>query len=182
MKVIQQVIPDVLVIEPQVFGDARGFFIESFKESWYHDLGLPHRFIQDNHSRSRQWTLRGMHYQLAHTQGKLVRCSLGRVFDVVVDLRRSSPTFGAWSGVELDDTHHRMLWVPPGLAHGFLVLSELADLQYKVTDRYDPASERTIAWNDATIEIDWPLPPGVTPTLSEKDRDATAFQHAEVFA
>jgi dTDP-4-dehydrorhamnose 3,5-epimerase len=181
MIAIPQQLPGVMVIEPRVYGDSRGFFLESFKDSWYDELGIDGRFIQDNHSRSHQWTLRGLHYQLQHTQGKLVRCALGRVFDVVVDLRRSSSTFGQAVGLELDDEHHRMVWVPPGFAHGFLVLSETADLVYKVTDVYHPESERALLWNDPVLDIDWPLPPGVAPLLSPKDANGTPLAQLEVF-
>ena len=147
----------VVLIEPQVFGDNRGFFLETWHAEKFAAAGIDAAFLQDNHSRSSQWTLRGLHLQVAHTQGKLVRVASGSVFDVVVDLRRSSPSFGAWWGVELSAENHRMLWVPPGLAHGILVTSPSADFLYKCTDFYSPADERTLAWDDPTLGIRWPL-------------------------
>lgn len=160
--------PDVLIVEPTVFGDARGFFLESWNRKAFAARGLNADFVQDNHSRSRKGVLRGLHYQLLHPQGKLVRVTSGVVFDVAVDLRRSSPHFGRWSGVELSDDNQRMLWVPPGFAHGFLVLSESADFLYKTTEYYAPEHERCVQWNDPEIGIDWPL--DGEPTLSAKDR------------
>nr|WP_293248456.1 dTDP-4-dehydrorhamnose 3,5-epimerase [Panacagrimonas sp.] len=167
MKITQSPLPGVLVIEPRVHGDARGFFVETFRESELVEAGLTARFVQDNHSRSRRGTLRGMHYQLQHPQGKLVRVSRGRVFDVAVDVRRGSPCFGQWFGMELDDVRHQMMYVPPGFAHGFLVLSEEADFVYKCTDYYHLASERGVAWNDPEIAIRWPEIGA--PILSTKD-------------
>lgn len=169
MKVTRLAIPDVCLIEPQVFGDARGFFLETWRDEAFRRDVADVTFVQDNQSRSRQWTLRGLHFQLEHTQGKLVRCPIGHVRDVVVDIRRSSPTFGHAVSAELSETNHHQLWVPPGFAHGFVVLSESADLHYKVTDAYHPASERTLLWNDPALGVDWFLPNGVTPLLSAKD-------------
>ena len=163
-------IHDVLVIEPKVFGDERGWFTESFNSiDFAQATGLSVDFVQDNHSFSRQWTLRGMHFQQEHVQGKLVRVVAGVVFDAVVDLRKASPTFGRWAGIELSAKNHRQLWVPPGLAHGFLVLSETAEFLYKTTDYYHPQSEVCLAWNDPSVAIEWPLPPGVLPNVNAKD-------------
>ncbi|MBC7842777.1 MAG: dTDP-4-dehydrorhamnose 3,5-epimerase [Gemmatimonadaceae bacterium] len=169
MKVTRLAMPDVYLLEPRVFGDARGFFVATWEDDVFRADVAPVSFIQDNHSRSRQWTLRGLHFQAEHTQGKLVRCPMGRVWDVVVDVRRSSPTFGQSLGAELSDTNHHQLWIPPGFAHGFLVLSDVADLAYKVTDRYHPESERSLLWDDPALGIVWPLPAGVPPLLSPKD-------------
>jgi dTDP-4-dehydrorhamnose 3,5-epimerase len=169
MKVTRLAIPDVCLIEPQVFGDARGFFLETWRDESFRRDVADVSFAQDNQSRSRQWTLRGLHFQLEHTQGKLVRCPIGRVLDVAVDIRRASPTFGRWVSAELSEANHHQLWVPPGFAHGFVVLSESADLHYKVTDSYHPASERTLLWDDPALGIDWMVPTGVTPLLSPKD-------------
>ena len=171
--------PDVLIVEPTVFGDARGFFLESWNRKAFAALGLNADFVQDNHSRSRKGVLRGLHYQLLHPQGKLVRVTSGAVFDVAVDLRRSSPHFGRWSGVELSDDNQRMLWVPPGFAHGFLVLSESADFLYKTTEYYAPEHERCVQWNDPKIGIDWPL--DGEPTLSAKDRAGIPLRLAEAY-
>jgi dTDP-4-dehydrorhamnose 3,5-epimerase len=182
VKVTPTAIPDVLVIEPKVFGDSRGFFFESFNQKAFNDTtGLNETFVQDNHSRSAKGVLRGLHYQLQQPQGKLVRVVSGAVFDVAVDIRKSSATFGKWVGVELTEDNHKQLWVPAGFAHGFLVLSEFADFLYKTTDYYAPAHERCIAWNDAAIGIKWP-DIGVPPALSAKDSAGLAFVHAEVFA
>lgn len=180
MTIIPTTIPDVLIIEPKVFGDARGFFMESFNARlWEEQTGVPAAFVQDNHSRSGKGVLRGLHYQMQQTQGKLVRCALGEVYDVAVDIRRKSPTFGQWVGVRLSEENKRMLWVPPGFAHGFLVLSELADFLYKTTDYYHPQSERTILWNDPALGIDWPLEGA--PKLSKKDEAGVPLAQAEVF-
>jgi dTDP-4-dehydrorhamnose 3,5-epimerase len=181
MKFIETPIQGVSLIEPQVFGDARGFFMETWQSDKFARAGISETFLQDNQSRSKQWTLRGLHLQVAHTQGKLVRVSSGSVFDVVVDLRRSSPSFGSWWGVELSAENHRMLWVPPGLAHGILVTSPSADFLYKCTDVYSPADERTLAWDDPTLAVRWPLPPGVTPDLSAKDIRGKSFAEIEKF-
>jgi len=174
-------IADVILIEPQVFGDSRGFFMETWHASKFKEAGIDASFVQDNQSRSAQWTLRGMHMQIEHTQGKLVRVSAGSVFDAVVDLRRDSPSFGRWWGVELSDQNHHMLWVPPGLAHGILVTSESADFLYKCTDIYSPSHERTLAWNDPTVGIEWPLPAGAEPKLSAKDTTGQSFADVEKF-
>ena len=180
MKATPTCIPEVLIIEPKVFGDARGFFYESFnQQAFAQATGLDVAFVQDNHSRSAQGVLRGLHYQVQNPQGKLVRCVRGAVFDVAVDIRRSSPTFGQWVGVELSEDNHRQLWVPPGFAHGFLVLSASADFLYKTTDYYAPAHERCIAWNDPAIGIEWPA--GITPQLSAKDAVGAMLQNAEIF-
>jgi dTDP-4-dehydrorhamnose 3,5-epimerase len=180
MKVIPTAIPDVLIFEPDVFGDERGFLLESFNARRFCDaVGIDVSFVQDNHSRSRQGVLRGLHYQIKQPQGKLVRVVMGRVFDVAVDLRKTSATFGRWAGVELTGDNHRQLWIPAGFAHGFLVLSESVDFLYKTTDYYAPQHERSIAWNDPAIGIAWPT--GVEPTLSAKDRAGVALGDAEVF-
>lgn len=181
MKVIPTAIPDVLIIEPKVFGDARGFFFESYNErSFARATGLQLNFVQDNHSRSAKGVLRGLHYQIKQSQGKLVRVVRGSVFDVAVDIRRSSPTWGQWVGVELSENNHRQLWVPAGFAHGFLVTSDSAEFLYKTTDYYAPEHERCLTWNDPSIGIVWPLE-GV-PQLSTKDRAGLPLSEAEVFA
>ena len=180
MRAIPTAIPEVVVLEPKVFGDSRGFFMESFNMAKFREAtGAAVDFVQDNHSRSARGVLRGLHYQIQNTQGKLVRVTQGRVFDVAVDIRKSSPTFGQWVGVELSDTNHRQLWVPGGFAHGFLTLSETADFLYKTTDVYAPEHERSIAWNDPEIGIDWPA--GIEPTLSSKDLDGLSLSAAELF-
>ena len=175
-------IPDVILFEPKVFGDARGFFFESFNKKLFDAAtGGQYEFVQDNHSRSTKGVLRGLHYQLPpHAQGKLVRVVQGAVFDVAVDVRRSSPTFGKWVGAELTAENHKQLWVPPGFAHGFVVLSETADFLYKTTNYYAPAFERSIAWNDPHLAIEWPL--NVAPQLSAKDAEAPKWVDAQVFA
>ena len=170
MKVIDTEIDGVKVIEPEVFGDNRGFFLESWSEKKFHDAGIESSFVQDNHSRSMQGTLRGLHYQTKNTQGKLVRVTSGAVFDVAVDLRKSSTTFGQWVGVELTDENHRMLWVPPGYSHGFYVTSESADFLYKCTDKYSPQHEQSIRWDDSDLNVTWPLVDGKAPALSEPKR------------
>ena len=180
MNVIPAKIPDVLIIEPTVFGDDRGFFYESFNARRFAEAtGCHADFVQDNHSRSARGVLRGLHYQLRQAQGKLVRVTLGEVWDAVVDIRRDSPTFGQWEGVVLSATNHRQLWVPPGFAHGFVVLSEVAEFLYKTTDYYAPEHERCIAWNDPDLAIAWPLEG--EPVLSNKDRQGVSLQNAEVF-
>ncbi|MGQ0620842.1 MAG: dTDP-4-dehydrorhamnose 3,5-epimerase [Panacagrimonas sp.] len=156
MQITESPLPGVFVLEPKVFGDARGFFVETFRESLLAEAGVASRFVQDNHSRSRRGTLRGLHYQLVQPQGKLVRVTRGRVFDVAVDIRQGSPHFGRWFGLELNDVTQRMLYVPPNFAHGFVVLSEEADFVYKCTDYYHPASDRGVLWNDPDIGIVWP--------------------------
>ncbi len=180
MKIIKTNIPDVLIVEPTVFGDTRGFFFESFNQKKWRDVtGLNTVFVQDNHSRSEKNVLRGLHYQILQPQAKLVRVVRGAVFDVAVDLRRSSPTFGRWTGTELSENNHRQMWIPEGLAHGFLVLSDAAEFLYKTTDYWAPEYERTIAWNDPDLAIAWPLK--TTPILSNKDAGGTAFHKAEKF-
>ena len=175
-------IPEVLVIEPKVFGDNRGWFTESFNANDFAKAtGLDVEFVQDNHSFSRQWTLRGMHYQLKHTQGKLVRVVAGSVFDVTVDMREDSSTFGKWVGVELSAENHKQLWVPPGFAHGFLVLSETAEFLYKTTDYYDPSSEACLSWCDPMVKIDWPIPLGKQALLNAKDAIGLAWDRAPKF-
>ncbi len=174
MKATRLAIPDVVLIEPKVFGDARGFFFESFNQKAFNEAtGTNHAFVQDNHSRSSRGVLRGLHYQIQQAQGKLVRVARGAVFDVAVDIRRSSPTFGQWVGAQLSADNQHQLWVPPGFAHGFVVLSESADFLYKTTDYYAPQHERSIAWNDPSIGISWPaLAQGQQPLLSAKDSAA----------
>ena len=180
MQAIPTAIPDVLIIEPKVFGDARGFFFESYNErAFAQATGLQLNFVQDNHSRSAQGVLRGLHYQIQQPQGKLVRVVRGSVFDVAVDLRRSSPTFGQWVGVELSEDNHRQLWVPPGFGHGFLVTSASADFLYKTTDYYAPEHERCIAWDDPAIGIRWPIEGA--PQLSAKDKAGHPLAQAEVY-
>ena len=181
MIVTETALPGVKLIEPKVFGDDRGFFLESWNARAFAEAGIDERFVQDNHSRSARNVLRGLHYQIVEPQGKLVRVVDGAVFDVAVDVRRSSPHFGKWVGYELSAANKRMLWVPPGFAHGFVVLSDTADFLYKCTTLYAPAHERSIAWNDPAIGIDWPLD-GATPLLSGKDAAAVTLAEAEVFA
>jgi dTDP-4-dehydrorhamnose 3,5-epimerase len=184
MKVTPTAISEVLVLEPRVFGDARGFFFESYNERAFRDAaGVDVKFVQDNHSRSARGVLRGLHYQLRQPQGKLVRVVRGAVFDVAVDVRRSSPTFGRWVGTELSEENHRQMWVPAGFAHGFLVLSEFADFLYKTTDYYAPEHERCIAWNDPAIGVEWPLQPAgiASPVLSAKDQSGAALGAADLF-
>jgi len=181
MQAIPTSIPDVLIIEPKVFGDARGFFYESYNQKKFEQLiGRSVDFVQDNHSRSAQHVLRGLHYQVQQTQGKLVRVVAGEVFDVAVDIRRSSPTFGQSVGVKLSAENKRMLWIPEGFAHGFVVLSENAEFLYKATDYWAPEHERCIAWNDAELAIDWPLT--AAPLLSAKDAAGKPLREAELFA
>lgn len=182
MKLITTAIRDVAILEPSVFGDARGFFFESFNERDFMALtGVKDlRFVQDNHSRSARNVLRGLHYQIQQPQGKLVRVVAGEVFDVAVDIRKSSPTFGKWVGATLSAENKRQMWVPPGFAHGFIVTSESAEFLYKTTDYWAPGYERCIAWNDPAIGIEWPA--GIEPVLSEKDRNGRLLAEAEVFA
>lgn len=180
MKVTPTSLPDVLLIEPQVFGDERGFFFESFNERAFTEkTGIQARFVQDNHSRSTRNVLRGLHYQIKQPQGKLVRVVTGEVFDVAVDLRRTSPTFGQWTGTILSAGNKCLLWIPEGFAHGFLVLSESADFIYKTTGYYAPAHERCVSWNDPDIGIAWPLQGA--PLVSAKDQQGVALRDAEVF-
>lgn len=182
LKVTSTAIPGVLLLEPRLFGDERGFFLESFNQRAFNEAtGLDVTFVQDNHSRSAKGVLRGMHYQLPpHAQGKLVRVVRGSVFDVAVDIRRDSPTFGKWAGVELSEDNHRQLWIPPGLAHGFLVTSESADFLYKTTNYYAPAAERGLRWDDPSVGIEWPLE-GLKLTIAERDRNA-AFLNTSFLA
>jgi dTDP-4-dehydrorhamnose 3,5-epimerase len=177
VKVETTAVPGVLVIEPVVHRDDRGFFLETWRAERYAEAGLPAGFVQDNHSRSARGTLRGLHYQVQQSQGKLVRCALGEVFDVAVDLRRGSRSYGRWAGVILSDREHRQLWIPPGCAHGFYVLSETADLVYKCTTAYDPAHERVIRWDDPDLAIGWPLQGGA-PLVSPRDAAGLAFRDA----
>lgn len=181
MKVISTAISDVLILEPQVSDDDRGFFFESYNaRSFKNTIDIETVFVQDNHSRSRKGVLRGLHYQIKQPQGKLVRVIRGTVFDVAVDIRKSSPTFGKWVGVELSEDNNRLFWVPPGFAHGFVVLTESADVLYKTTDYYAPEYERSICWNDPTIGIEWPIK--AEPRLSQKDSAGVLLKNAEVFA
>ncbi|RLA46526.1 MAG: dTDP-4-dehydrorhamnose 3,5-epimerase [Gammaproteobacteria bacterium] len=181
MKLEATPLQDVFLLRPQVFGDQRGFFLESWSAETFRSAGLDISFVQDNHSRSARGILRGMHYQTEHTQGKLVRVTSGEVFDVVVDLRRESETLGQWYGETLSADNHHMLWVPPGFAHGFYVTSEYADFQYKCTDIYHPDSEICLAWNDPTVGIEWPLPEGGRPQLSTKDAEGLAWAEIPLF-
>jgi dTDP-4-dehydrorhamnose 3,5-epimerase len=181
MKILPTAIADVLIIEPKVFGDARGFFFESFNQKSFNQAaGMKVDFVQDNHSRSSQGVLRGLHYQIEQPQGKLVRVVRGAVFDVAVDLRKSSATFGQWVGAELTEENQRQMWVPPGFAHGFLSLSDVVDFLYKTTDYYAPQFERCIAWDDAAISVAWPLT-GITPRLSIKDQSGLRLADAPLF-
>ena len=182
MRVVPTSLPGVVVVESPVHSDERGFFSEVFHFDKFTALGLPTTFAQDNHSRSVQHTLRGLHFQLEQPQGKLVRPVTGSIFDVAVDVRHDSSTFGQWVGVELTAGDGRQLWIPPGFAHGFLVLSEIADLSYKCTTVHHPPSDRTFAWNDQDVAIGWPLPHGVTPLLSRKDAVAPSLAKAEVYS
>ena len=181
MQITRLAIPDVVLIEPKVFGDARGFFYESFNQRAFNEAtGTHHQFVQDNHSRSSKGVLRGLHYQIEQPQGKLVRVVQGAVFDVAVDIRKSSPTFGQWVGAELSADNHRQLWVPPGFAHGFVVLSETAEFLYKTTDYYAPEYERCIVWSDPDLAIDWP-DVGIDPLLSAKDSAGYLLAQADCF-
>jgi dTDP-4-dehydrorhamnose 3,5-epimerase len=179
MKISRTRIPEVAVIEPEVFGDERGFFLESYNQKSFAEIGLGRTFVQDNHSRSARYVLRGLHYQLERPQGKLVRVVAGAIWDVAVDIRRSSPTFGEWVGEELSEENKRMLWIPEGFAHGFLVTSERADVLYKVTDFHWPAGERRLLWNDPQLAVGWPL--REEPLLSHQDRAGLLLSQAEVF-
>jgi dTDP-4-dehydrorhamnose 3,5-epimerase len=181
MNIIPTAIPDVIIIEPNVFGDNRGFFFESYNEKTFEALtGIKVTFVQDNHSRSAKHVLRGLHYQIKQPQGKLVRVVAGEVFDVAVDIRRASATFGKWVGERLSADNKKQMWVPPGLAHGFLVLSDVADFLYKTTDYYAPEHERCIRWNDPDLNIQWPI--DGAPIVSAKDEKGEVFKDAEVFA
>ena len=181
MKVERTTLPDVLIVESPVFRDERGLFTEVHHAEKFAALGLPHEWMQDNHSRSIRHVLRGLHFQLEQPQGKLVRPVTGEIFDVAVDLRRSSPTFRQWVGVTLNAGDGRQVWIPPGFAHGFVVLSEVADVSYKCTTLYHRESDRSLAWNDPAIGIEWPLPAGVAPLLSEKDARAARLESVDVY-
>lgn len=180
MKITPTAIPDVLSIKPRVFGDARGYFFESYNEREMAEAGIDATFVQDNHSRSDRNVLRGLHYQIEHAQGKLVRVIAGEVLDIVVDLRRSSPTFGRWVGDRLSEDNRRMLWVPPGFAHGFVVLSSVAEFVYKTTDYWYPQHERTLRWDDPALAIDWQL--AGEPMLAAKDREGVLLSQADTYA
>lgn len=182
MEVIATKIPDVLLIKPKVFGDARGFFFETYRASWFAERGIEVNFVQDNHSASARGVLRGLHYQIKNPQGKLVRVTAGEVYDVAVDLRKSSPTFGKSVGVHLSAENKNILWIPPGFAHGFLVLSEHAEFNYKCTEYYAPEHDRSLLWNDPALEIEWPLGDIVAPVLSAKDQAALPLAQAEIFS
>ncbi len=171
MKILDTRLSGVKILEPRVFGDSRGFFLESWNKKQFQQAGLPGEFVQDNHSRSAQGVLRGLHYQVKQPQGKLVRVTHGEVFDVAVDIKKSSPTYGQWVGVHLSAENHRLFWVPPGYAHGFYVISDLADFQYKCTDYYAPEYERSLRWDDPDVGIEWPLINGTPPQLSAKDAE-----------
>ncbi|MEE1925489.1 dTDP-4-dehydrorhamnose 3,5-epimerase [Pseudomonas sp. 148P] len=180
MKVTTSTLPDVLILEPKVFGDARGFFYESFNENDFAEqTGVNAHFVQDNHSRSQKGVLRGLHYQIENAQGKVVRVTAGEVLDVAVDLRRSSPHFGRWTSTRLSDKNNRQLWIPPGFGHGFVVLSEYAEFLYKTTDYYNPAAERCIRWDDPDLAIDWQLE--AEPLLSAKDQNGKLLKDADLF-
>lgn len=180
MKIIPTAIPDVLLLEPKVFGDERGFFYESWNKRTFAEIGIDADFVQDNHSKSQKNVLRGLHYQIEHAQGKLVRVTTGSVYDVAVDLRRASPTFGQWVGFTLSAEDRRMAWIPPGFAHGFCVTSDSAEFLYKTTDYYSPAHERTLLWNDPKLAISWPLTS--EPLLAAKDKAGAPLVDAETFA
>ncbi len=179
LQPIETSLKDVVLLEPKVFGDERGFFLEAYNEATFRSLGLPTRFMQDNHSGSRKGVLRGLHYQLKQPQGKLVRALRGEIYDVAVDLRKDSPQFGEWFGAVLNTENRRSLWIPPGFGHGFLVMSDFAEVSYKATELYAPAHERSILWSDPAIGIEWPL--DGEPTLSEKDRAGLLLADAETY-
>ena len=181
MHFLPLAIPDVVLVTPEVFGDHRGFFMETFRQSEFERHCGPYRFVQDNHSLSAHGILRGLHYQLHQPQGKLVRVTRGEVFDVAVDMRRSSETFGRWVGATLSDENKQMLWVPPGFAHGFYVTSDEAEFQYKCTDYYNPGDECAVRWDDPRLAIDWPLPDDTRPSVSEKDMRALPLDEAPAF-
>lgn len=182
MNFLHTRIPEVILIEPRVFGDHRGFFMETYQQKVFAEHGITAQFVQDNHSGSRRGTLRGLHYQIQQAQGKLVRVVVGEIFDVAVDLRRTSPTFGRWTGEILSAENKRQLWVPPGFAHGFYVLSEWAEVMYKASDFYAPQWERTLLWNDPLVGIEWPLVEGVELLISEKDRAGLPLERAETYS
>jgi dTDP-4-dehydrorhamnose 3,5-epimerase len=178
LKITNTDLPEVLLLEPPAFSDDRGWFMETYHAEKFRQLGLPHEFVQDNHSHSRRGVIRGLHYQLEHPQGKLVRCTRGTILDVAVDIRRNSPTFGRWTSAKLTAENRHMLWIPPGFAHGFSVLSEDADVLYKCTTLWDPVSDRSILWNDPDLAIDWQVD---HPQLSPKDAAAPLLRHADLF-
>ena len=182
MQFIPTDLPEVIRIQPKVFEDERGFFLESYQKHLFKQAGLDSDFVQDNHSSSKQHTLRGLHYQVKHTQGKLVRVVMGEIFDVAVDLRKSSPSFGKWVGVFLSAENKEQLWIPPGFGHGFFALSPRTDVLYKTTDYFNQEGERCIRWDDPVLNIDWQIPPGVAPIISKKDAAGALFLEAEVFA
>lgn len=181
MKLISTSIPDIILIEPRVFGDVRGFFMETYHARKFEEFGITDRFVQDNYSGSHKGTLRGLHYQIRQVQGKLIRAIVGEIFDVAVDLRRSSTTFGQWVGENLSAENKRQLWVPPGFAHGFYVLSDWAEVLYKVTDFYAAEWDRTLIWNDPKVGITWPIEDGESPILSAKDAQGKTLDETEVF-
>ncbi|RRW68044.1 dTDP-4-dehydrorhamnose 3,5-epimerase [Pantoea dispersa] len=181
MKIIDTKIPDVKIIEPSVFGDERGFFMETWQQKKFEEQVSPRTFVQDNHSKSSKGILRGLHYQTENTQGKLVRVVAGEVYDVAVDMRKSSPTFGQWVGVYLSAHNKRQLWVPEGFAHGFYVTTDSAEFVYKCTDYYNPQHEHSLLWNDSDLNIQWPISEGDMPVLSEKDKAGTPLSHAIKF-
>jgi dTDP-4-dehydrorhamnose 3,5-epimerase len=181
VKIIETTIPDVKIIEPKVFGDDRGFFLETFRDDWFKANIADVTFVQDNHSKSSQGILRGMHYQLEQTQGKLVRVTAGEVYDVAIDMRKNSPSYGQWFGTLLSADNKRQLWVPAGFAHGFYVTSESAEFVYKCTDYYAPQHEVSVKWDDPALAINWPVPPNTKPSLSEKDENGLLFKDAPSF-
>jgi dTDP-4-dehydrorhamnose 3,5-epimerase len=181
MKVIETTIPDVKIIEPKIFGDDRGFFLETFRDDWFKENIADVTFIQDNHSKSTQGILRGMHYQLEQAQGKLVRVTAGEVYDVAIDMRKNSPSYGQWFGTLLSADNKRQLWVPAGFAHGFYVTSESSEFVYKCTDYYAPQHEVSVKWDDPALAINWPVPPNTKPSLSEKDENGLLFKDAPSF-
>jgi dTDP-4-dehydrorhamnose 3,5-epimerase len=182
MKIIQTSIPDVLIIEPKLFGDERGFFLETYREETFSAVGVDCNFVQDNHSGSKKGVLRGLHYQLKQSQGKLVRVVFGEIFDVAVDIRRNSPTFGQWVGAVLSTENRHQLWIPEGFAHGFYVLSDWAEILYKATDYYAPQWERSILWSDPDLRIEWPLDKQNQPIISSKDAMGNTLKNSEVYA
>lgn len=181
MEFVRTQIPDVLLIKPRIFEDPRGFFLETYRENLFIEAGLPEKFVQENHSSSEKGVLRGLHYQIRHAQGKLVRVIYGEVYDVAVDIRRGSPTFRQWVGMNLSAQNKYQLWIPPGFAHGFYVLSDRAEITYKVTDYYAPEWDRSLLWNDSELAVEWPIPAGEPPVLSQKDINAKKFADAELF-
>lgn len=181
MNFLNTTIPEVIEISPKIFGDDRGFFLESFRKDLFCSAGINYDFVQDNHSGSRKGILRGLHYQIQHPQGKLVRAVVGEIFDVAVDIRKKSPTFGKWVGVILTEKNHKQLWIPPGFAHGFYVISDWAEVYYKTSDYYAPEYERSIIWNDPSIGIKWPLNNGELPILSDKDKLGMRIINCDLF-